>query len=69
MECETESTETIVIFWSLLNEVLEKFTGKKAYKFNPIGWVVDEHGGNWASIRTVYGNESVSKAVSCEFHF
>ncbi len=69
MECETESTETMVIFWSLLNEVLEKFTGKQGYKFNPIGWTVDEHGGNWASIRAVYGNEAVNKTVSCEFHF
>ena len=46
MECETESTETMVIFWTLLNEVLEQFTGKKGYKFNPKGWAVDEHGGN-----------------------
>ena len=37
MECESESKEMMVIFWSLLNEVLEKFTGRKDYKFNPIG--------------------------------
>ena len=70
MECESESTETIIIFWSLLNEVLEKFTSKKGYKFNPVGWAVDEHGGNWASIRAIYGEESVNeRTVSCEFHF
>ena len=70
MECESESTETMIIFWSLLNEVLEKFTGKKGCKFNPVGWAVDEHGGNWASIRAVYGEESVNeRTVSCEFHF
>ena len=69
MECESESKEMMVIFWSLLNEVLEKFTGRKDYKFNPIGWIVDEHGGNWASIRTVYGEEAVKRTASCEFHF
>ena len=36
MECESESTETMIIFWSLLNKVLEKITGKKGYKFNPV---------------------------------
>ncbi|CAB3978125.1 Hypothetical predicted protein [Paramuricea clavata] len=25
MECETESTETMIIFWNLLNEVLEAY--------------------------------------------
>jgi hypothetical protein len=70
MECESESTETMTIFWSLLNEVLETFTGKKGYKFNPVGWAVDEHGGNWASIRAVYGEEAVNaRTVSCGFHF
>jgi hypothetical protein len=70
MECESESTETMIIFWSLLNEVLETFTGKKGYKFNPVGWAVDEHGGNWASVRAVYGEEAVNeRTVSCEFHF
>ena len=70
MECETESTETMVIFWNLVNEVLEAFTGEKGYKFNPKGWAVDEHAGNWASIRTVYGESAVNeKTVSCEFHF
>jgi hypothetical protein len=50
MECENESTEMMIIFWNLLNEVLEAFTGTEGYKFNPKGWAVDEHGGNWAAI-------------------
>ena len=70
MECENESTEMMIIFWNLLNEVLEAFTGTEGYKFNPKGWAVDEHGGNWAAIRTVYGEFAVNeKTVSCEFHF
>lgn len=70
MECETESTETMIIFWNLLNEVLQTFTEKEGYKFNPKGWAVDEHGGNWAAIRAVYGESAVNeKTVSCEFHF
>jgi hypothetical protein len=69
MECESESTETMIIFWKLLNQVLETFTGKKGYKFNPVGWSVDEHGGNWASIKAVYGEEALKRTVSCEFHF
>ena len=66
MECESESKEMMVIFWSLLNKVLEKFAGRKDYKFNPIGWIVDEHGGNLPSIRTVYGKEAVKRTASCE---
>ena len=70
MECETESTETMIIFWTLLNEVLEQFTGKKGYKFNPKGRAVDEHGGNWAAIKAVYGECAVrDKTVGCKFHF
>ena len=70
IECETESTETMVIFWTLLNEVLGQFTGKKGYKFNSKGWVVDEYGGNWAAIKAVYGECAVrDKTVGCEFHF
>ena len=49
-ECET--TKTMIIFWTL-NKVLEQFTGKKGYKYNPKGWAVDEHGGNQSCLWTM----------------
>lgn len=39
------------------------------YLFNPTGFVMDEAGGNWNSLKIVYGNDAVSRVVSCEFNF
>ena len=43
MECE--STETVLQFWWLFNEMLGKTTGQLDYKFNPRGWCSDRYGG------------------------
>lgn len=69
MEVEEENTENLTIFWQLLNEMLEDISGKKGYKFNPFGFIADEHHANWCSIRDVFGVQSLERAVSCEFHY
>ena len=67
MEVEKESTKNLVLFWKTLNEMLSEVKGDPSYKFNPAGWVCDEHGANWNSIKEVFGD--TAQAVSCEFHF
>lgn len=39
------------------------------YLINPTGFVMDEAGGNWNSLKIVFGDNAVSRAVSCESHF
>lgn len=49
--------------------MLQSVSDDPIYLFNPTGFVMDEAGGNWNSLKIVYGNDAVSRAVSCEFHF
>lgn len=69
MEAESEDTTNIELFWTLFNEVLQKVSGQKDYKFNPVGWCTDMAGANFAAISKVFGNESAHRMKSCEFHF
>ena len=51
MECENETTETLIVkFWTLFNEVLQTV-------FNPYGWMADEAGANWAALSRVFGQD------------
>lgn len=56
MEIESENTENLTMFWVVLNEMLQEVTGKPDYKFNPTGFVADEHHVNWRSIDNVFGS-------------
>ena len=69
MECEDETTDTLTKFWVLFNEVLQKVSGNKMKTFNPIGWMADEAGSNWAAIVNVFGQNSFNRTVGCQFHF
>ena len=70
MEVKSESTQHIAIFWLLLNEVLEQYSGIQDYKFNPTTIIVDEAGANYCSIQEVFGKEFVTKRViGCQMHF
>ena len=69
MEAEQENTENLIRFWQLLNEMLQDFTQMNGYKFNPYGFVADENHANWNSIRKVFGEKSLERVVSCEFHY
>jgi len=66
MEVKKEDTENLTKFWELLNEMLFKMAGKK---FNPTGFVADEHHANWISIHNVFGKDVLDRVVSCEFHY
>ena len=71
MEVRSESTETLTIFWSLVNEMLQ-IVGKKgdSYKFNPRNIMTDEAGAHFAAMRNVFGDEFVNKkCITCQWHF
>ena len=58
------------IFFTLFNEILEKVTGKKGYRFNPKCFVCDEGGANFTGLKEVYGEEFVKDRVyGCQWHF
>jgi hypothetical protein len=69
MEIEQENTANLTIFFTLINEMIQKHTGDNTYVFNPRGFSVDEHNANWNSLAAVYGQDVLSRTVSCEFHY
>ena len=68
METEKEDTENIELFWTLFNEAISKATGNPDAVFNPVGHT-DMAGANMAGFKKVFGEASVNKIKSCEFHF
>ena len=69
IDVKSETSESFVVMWELLNECLQKLTKNKNYKFNPTGWMADENGANWNGIEKVFGKDSLYRVVSCKFHF
>ena len=70
MEMRSENTNDISIFFTLFNEVLEKVSGIRGYKFNPRCFVCDEGGTNYRAVREVYGEEfCIDRVRGCQFHF
>ena len=60
MECEDEVSETMALFWTNFNEALQKVSGVPNLMFNPIGWMADEAGANWAGLREVFGSYRIT---------
>ena len=69
MEAQHEDTQTMVLFYRLLNEMLQKVSGKKNYKFNPSRFYVDEAGANKNAIKKVFGRRALDKTITCQWHF
>jgi hypothetical protein len=69
METESENKETITLFWTLFNEVLQKVSGNSSKIFNPLGWCTDMAGANMAGLINVFGEDCKQRIKSCEFHF
>ena len=53
IDVKSETSESFVVMWELLNECLQKLTKNKNYKFNPTGWMADENGANWNGMEKV----------------
>lgn len=67
---KVEDTESQILFWTLLNMVMEKEGYKKAcFK----GFMADEAQANWRAVRTVFNggpeNVMVGRERSCSFHW
>ena len=69
MEAMHEDTPTMILFFNLLNEVLQKVSGKPKYKFNPCRFYVDESGCNKNAISRVFGRDALNRTVTCQWHF
>ena len=70
MEMRSENTNNISIFFMLFNEVLEKVSWIRGYKFNLRCFMCDEGGTNYRAVREVYGEEFCRDWVrGCQFHF
>ena len=71
MECRSESTETIALFFKLWNEALMAAGDKNTtYRFNPKNIMVDSAGANYGGIREVFGLQYMTnKVLSCQWHF
>ena len=69
MEAMHEDTPTMTLFFNLLNEVLQKVSGKPKYKFNPSRFYVDEAGANKNAISRVFGRAALNRTVTCQWHF
>ena len=69
MECERENTECIAMFLDLSNKALQNKTGNQQYKFNPVGFMVDENGANFNAIERVLGTDVAACTVTRQWHF
>ena len=57
MEAVSEDSENIALFWTLFNQIVQKYTGNKNYKFNPTGFCTDMAGANFSGITKIFGDE------------
>ena len=69
MEVETENTQTLELFFNILNEFLQKVSSKAHYKFNQYRFYVDEVGANINAISRVFGWKGLSHIMGCQWHF
>eukprot|EP00112_Aurelia_sp_Birch-Aquarium-sp1_P024285 Seg7615.1 transcript_id=Seg7615.1/GoldUCD/mRNA.D3Y31 product="hypothetical protein" protein_id=Seg7615.1/GoldUCD/D3Y31 len=69
MDCESENTENVVIFWKVLNECIQLESGETGIVFNPHGFCFDMAACNREAGVQVFGNGFLDKIKSCEFHF
>ena len=66
MECLTEDTSNVKIFWELFQQAYKKVNGE-GFSFNPSGWSTDMASECVQGIRSVFGREC--NITGCEFHY
>lgn len=69
MEVESENTLSMNVFWEVLDEAIQEYTGDYNSRFSPCGYMMGEAGAFWSSITNVQGEEDFQRSVSCEKHF
>ena len=68
LECPSENSQWITMFWSLFKEGYQEVNGKGS-SFEPKGWISDMAGANMEGLRKVFGEEVLSKIKGCEWHY
>ena len=69
MECESENTENITTFLTLVNEMLRQVKGDPNYMWAPKCIMADENGANKNAIGNVFGEDLQKKTISCQWHY
>ena len=66
MECLTEDTSNVKIFWELFQQAYKKVNGE-GFSFNPSGWSTGMASECVQGIKSVFGREC--NITGCEFHY
>ena len=69
MEVKGETTESVALFWTILDRMLKEVFNDQTIYFNPYMFITDEAGANYNGIMQVYGEEGYKKSRTCIFHF
>ena len=69
MECESENTENITTFLTLVNEMLRQVKGDPKYMWVPKCIMANENGVNKNVIGNVFGEDLQKKTISCQWHY
>ena len=68
LECHTEDSNTVQLFWELFVRAYETENGL-ASTFDPRGWITDMAGANIEGLKRVFGVQAVQKIKGCEWHY
>ena len=69
MECESENTENITTFLTLVNQMLRQVKGDPDYTWAPKCIMADENRVNKIAIGKVFGEDLQKKTISCQWHY
>ena len=69
MECESENTENITMFLTLVNEMLRQVKRDPNYMWAPKCIMADKNGANKNAIGNVFGEDVQKKMISCQWHY
>ena len=69
MECESENTENITTFLTLVNEMLRQVKWNLNYRWAPKCIMANENGANKNAIGNVFGEDLQKKTISFQWHY
>ena len=69
MEVRKECKKSLMLFWQLINSMLQDVSKNPLYQFNPCCFMCDEHHANQESIKEIFGEDAVLKIVTCQMHY
>ena len=69
IDCESENTENLATFLTLVNEMLRQVKGDLNYMWAPKCIMADENWANKNVISNVFGEDLQKKTISCQWHY